>query len=83
MNDIINNVDIWKGLIILLLLLHCGMYSQLFIASDKVKIRNRIKENYDLSKPFQILYWVTTIGAIVLTIGISIVFLWKVILWVF
>lgn len=82
MREFISDINIWHCLIILLLLLHAGMYSQLFITPDKVKIRNCIKSEWDLSKPFEIFYWVTTIGAIILTIGIIVIFICKVVLWI-
>ena len=76
MRDFINSIDIWKVIIIYLLILHFGNYSQLFF-SGKKKLRDYV--NYNLRKPFYILYWIATIIACIMTVFLVVLVIWKVV----
>ena len=78
MNELIESVDIWKLLVVYLSVLYIGDYSQLFF-KDKKKMRDY---SGNLAKPFYVLYWMATVSAIILTVLLIVIVVWKVILWV-
>jgi hypothetical protein len=77
MSEFIKSIDIWKMLIVYLLVLHVGSYSQLYF-KNKPLLRNY---RGDLSKVAYVLYWAATIIAILLTFLLAVIVVWKVVLW--
>ena len=77
MSELIKSIDIWKILIVYLLVLYVGSYSQLYF-KNKPLLRNY---SGDLSKVAYVLYWVATVIALLLTFLLVVVVLWKVVLW--
>lgn len=73
MNTFIESIDIWKVLIIYLLVLHIGSYMQLFF--KKPLLRDMMDK--DFSKIAYAVYWVVTTLAIIMTPIILAIAIWQ------